>query len=375
LPPLHNLIAELTERWSPQVSAEAQRRIEAMGFSLEIRKGADDRTLAWIDQEFGGSWSSEAFVGTNIIVHRGPEPVGFATIDAKGMRFHWLRGIALEPGVGIFGPFGIAADLRSQGLGDALLVVALCELKNKGYTRVLLPAVGDNNLVLYYLKHADAHVVETFELFTRRPKSVRTLVLASGSGTNFQAVIDRSRGNVPLDLVGLVTNHPEAYARERATRAGIRSMIVPWHRKEQSRADYDAALLGAVERFAPELILLLGWMHLLAPDFVEKFSDILNIHPAFLPLDPSHDDVAMPDGVRIPAFRGAYAVRDALDARSPWVGASLHRITNDTDRGPILTRKPLAVEAGEDDETLMERLHPLEHDVVERGIRRWLLER
>ena len=346
-----------------------------MGFSMEIRAGADDRTLAWIDDEFGGSWSSEAFVGANVIVRRDGEPVGFATIAAQGLKFHWLRGVAAQAGVGLFGPFGIAPDLRSQGLGDALLVVALCELKKRGYAQAMIAAVGDNSLVLYYLKHAQAHVVETFELFTRRPKSVRTLALASGSGTNVQAVIDRSRGSLPLDLVGLVTNHSEAYARERATRAGIMSLIVPWHRKEQSRADYDAALLGVVERFAPELILLLGWMHVLEPAFVERFPDILNIHPAFLPLDPSHDDVAMPDGVRIPAFRGAYAVRDALDARSPWVGASFHRITSDTDRGPILTRKPLAVEPGEDDDALMERLHPLEHDVVERGIRRWLIER
>lgn len=346
-----------------------------MGFSVTVRKSADDRTLAWIDDTFGGVWSSEAYAGRNVIVWSDDAPIGFATFDAKGLRFHWLRGIASEPGVGMFGPFGIEEDLRGQGLGDALLEITLCELKKLGYNRAFIGAVGDNNLVLYYLKYADGHVVETFDLFTRRPKNARTVVLASGSGTNFQAVIDRSRGTIPIELVGLVTNHPEAYARTRATRSGIPNMIVPWHRQEQSRAEYDAALLGVVQRFDPELILLLGWMHLLAPSFVGAFPDILNIHPAFLPLNPLNDRVGMPDGAEIPAYRGAHAVRDALGDKSPWIGASFHRVTNDTDRGPILTRQPLAVVSGEDESTLLERLHPLEHDVVERGIRRWLFER
>jgi folate-dependent phosphoribosylglycinamide formyltransferase PurN len=116
-------------------------------------------------------------------------------------------------------------------------------------------------------------------------------------------------------------------------------------------------------------------MHLLDERFVHAFSDVLNLHPAFLPLDPQRDDVALPDGTRIPAFRGAAAVRDALASGSRWVGATVHAVTAATDRGPVLVRKPLRVVPGETLEAVMERLHPIEHRLVTAGIMRWLYER
>ena len=122
-------------------------------------------------------------------------------------------------------------------------------------------------------------------------------------------------------------------------------------------------------------MLLLGWMHLLSESFVGAFPEMLNLHPAFLPLDPDRDDVAMPDGIRIPAFRGPRAVRDALAGSSPWVGATLHRVTGATDRGPVLARKPLLVKPGEDEDDLMERVHEIERGVVRAGVTRWLYER
>ncbi len=85
-------------------------------------------------------------------------------------------------------------------------------------------------------------------------------------------------------------------------------------------------------------------MHLLDAPSSRAFPQMLNLHPAFLPLDPRRDAVVMPDGKPIPAFRGPHAVRDALAASSPWVGATLHRVTTATDRGPVLARKPLRVE-------------------------------
>ena len=65
----------------------------------------------------------------------------------------------------------------------------------------------------------------------------------------------------------------------------------------------------------PDLVLLLGWMHLLSDGFVATFPELINLHPAFLPLDPQRDDVVFPDGAQTAAFRGAYAVRDALRPR------------------------------------------------------------
>ena len=109
--------------------------------------------------------------------------------------------------------------------------------------------------------------------------------------------------------------------------------------------------------------------------FVGAFPEMLNLHPAFLPLNPARDDVAMPDGERIPAFRGPHAARDALAAGSRWTGATLHRVTSSTDRGPVLARKPLRIRPEEDEEHLMERLHEIERGVVRAGLTRWLYER
>ena len=164
--------------------------------------------------------------------------------------------------------------------------------------------------------------------------------------------------------------------RARARAAGVPSVhVLPWVRKETTRAAYDARLLDVVAGEAPELVLLLGWMHLLDEAFVSRFREMINVHPAFLPLDPRADQVGMPDGAVIPAFRGSRAVADAFAASSPWIGASVHMVTNETDRGAILVRKPLRIAPGEDAASAMARLHPIEHQLVERGIRRWLFER
>jgi phosphoribosylglycinamide formyltransferase-1 len=369
---LCNLVVDLDDRF-----AFVPERAPAAfpGLRIEPPSPAGDRTLAWIDETFGGWWSSEARAGSNATAFRGDAPVGFATIDPRGMRFAWLRGLAREPGVGVFGPFGIAPALRGSGLGAILLRLALSELRARGYARALVPAVGDEALIRYYERTAGAVVGETFApqaLAGRRP---RVVVMASGSGSNFQAVLDAvAAGELPIDVAGLVTNNAQARAVERARRAGVAAVVVPWNRRDESRAMYDERLLEAVGALRPDVILLLGWMHLLAEPFVRAFAHVINVHPAFLPLDPERNETVAPDGAVIPAFRGPHAVRDALEAGSPWTGATVHVVTAATDRGPVLTRKPLALRPGETEPAVMERLHPIEHELVAAAVRRWLYE-
>ncbi|MDP9016951.1 MAG: hypothetical protein M3N19_01345, partial [Candidatus Eremiobacteraeota bacterium] len=199
----------------------------------------------------------------------------------------------------------------------------------------------------------------------------------SGNGSNFQAVLDATlNAGLPLEIGALIVNNPNAFALTRAERAGVASrVVVEWDRAVESREAYDARLLHAVEQTRPQLVLLLGWMHLLSRPFVSHFSEMINIHPAFLPLDQTRDVVGMPDGATIRAYRGAHAIQDALKDRSPWVGASAHRVSCDTDRGSVLVRKPLATGAQEDEASIMNRLRPLEHQVLLGAIRRWLYER
>jgi phosphoribosylglycinamide formyltransferase-1 len=369
---LVNLVVDLDERFADD--AAARERLARAGYALETTAGASDPILAWIDLVFGGAWSSEVSVGQCAVATYEGKPAGFAAFDPQGLRYAWLRGIAREPDVGVFGPFGVAPEFRSTAVGPALLQIALYGLRARGYRRALIAATSDG-LLPYYARHAGARVVERYDPAEFTPTPVRTVVLASGSGTNFQAVIDRVGTGLPLELAALVSNKPEAFALERARRAGIPAIVLPWLRNEQSRDRYDVALRDAVAQFDPQLVLLLGWMYLLDSAFVEAFPEMLNIHPAFLPLDPSRDSVGMPDGTIVPAFRGPRAVRDALAAGSTWSGASVHEVTVDTDRGRVLARKPLRIGKGEDEDPLLARLHPIEHILVATAIRRWLFER
>jgi phosphoribosylglycinamide formyltransferase 1 len=368
---LFNLAVDLDDRFE----ASSHSRVD--GVDIGTTDAIEDATLAWIDECFGGWWSSEARAGSNIVARRGDRSIGFATYDARNLHVAWLAGVAKEPGVGIFGPFGVASEERGGELGRALLHRALAALRERGYSRALIPAVGDERLVRFYADAAGARVVERFEKSALMQPRARVLVMASGTGTNLQAVLDGSRdGSLPVDVAAVVVNVPGAYALERARAAHVPSVYeLPWKRLERTRADYDAELLEVVGAEKPDLVLLLGWMHLLSEPFVRAFPNLINVHPAFLPLDPERDDVGMPDGVRIPAFRGAYAVRDAFAAGSPWIGATVHVVTAETDRGPVLTRRPLRLLPGEEQAEALARLHPIEHELVSAGIRRWLYER
>ncbi|HEX3456874.1 MAG TPA: GNAT family N-acetyltransferase [Candidatus Baltobacteraceae bacterium] len=364
---LYNLVVDLADRPAAPVPA---------GIEVPSAGPADERTLAWIDECFGGAWSSEAHAGITVVARRGGAPVGFATVDPKGLTYAWLAGIARERNTGIFGPFGVAPEERKTELGRMLLSRALDLLRERGYARALIPAVGDERLVRYYEEAAGARVAEEFDRAKLTRAKRRVLVMASGDGSNFQAVVDAvQRGDLPLEIAGLLVNDERAFAIQRAKTAGIAVRSVAWNRLTETRGAYDERLLRAARADSPDFVLLLGWMHLLSDAFVATFPELVNLHPAFLPLDPQRDEVIFPDGAQTTAFRGAYAVRDALASSAPWVGATVHRVTNSTDRGPVLARKPLRVEPAEEEAALMVRVHTIEREIVRAGIMRWLYER
>lgn len=373
-----NLLVDLShERFGTRALAEALRAIESGGFSVTRTAEADDAALAWIDDEFGGSWSSEVLAGSAAIAKFGDAFAGFAAYGARDLRFGWLRGLGARDSVGIFGPFGVAKSFRGTRAGPHLLIAALASLRELGYTAALIPAVGEEQLIAYYVKHAGANIAERFPTARWQATRYRTTVLASGNGSNFQSVVDGvAAGRLPLDIPALISNNAAAYALERGRASGIPlASALPWDRASETRDAYDARLLDAVEQTQPELVLLLGWMHLLDAAFIERFPELINIHPAYLPLDQRKESVGMPDGSTIPVFRGAHALRDALTASVGWTGATAHLVTLGTDRGPVLVRRPLAIEPGETCETLAARLHPLEHRVLAGGIMRWIYER
>lgn len=334
-----------------------------------------ERILAWIDEEFGGTWSSEAATGGIWIAEDSAGPVGFAAYDPRGLRFHWLRAWTQRPSVGIFGPMGVVPRARRTGLGTTLVRAALFSLAERGYRQALIPAVAaDGELPDFYERAAGARFVENVDLL-RRGRRWRTTVLASGNGSNFQAVVDAvAAGSLPLEISALVVNRPQAFALERAALAGVPATTVRWDRGGESREAYDERLLRVVAETEPQLLLLLGWMHVLPATFVARFPETLNVHPAFLPLDPAADSVTMPDGTTIPAYRGAHAFDDALAAGSPWAGASVHRVGVAVDRGELLARAPIRLDETLGRDAQFEALHAIERRVVATAVRRWAFE-
>jgi phosphoribosylglycinamide formyltransferase-1 len=302
--------------------------------------------------------------------------VGFVAFDARSYDYRWLAPYAKENDLGIFGPIGVVERMRRTGLGTLLLRAALFALRERGYRRAITSttSAGDERYARWLEREAGARIVDRFE---RMPKDrrYRTTILASGSGSNFAAVAEAAAaGTLPLDVTALVCNRAGARVLERASAANVASHLVVWDRADESRGDFDARVLVEVAATEPELVLLLGWMHILPELFVRTF-DCLNVHPAFLPYNPAAESVTMPDGTTIPAFRGAHAVDDALKAGAPWIGASFHRVGVEVDRGSLLARLPLKRDPAESREALDERLHALERRVVATGLERWLWER
>lgn len=369
-----NLLIDLDERFSQGATQNAIAHIREHGYNFIDVAHVEERYLSWIDLVFDGSWSSETAAGSAIVLTSDADdaPVGFAAYGARGLKFYWLRAWEHREDVGLLGPIGIVQAHQRAQLQPDLITIALGRMRERGFRQALIGAVTEP-LYDLLVSLTGGKIVERFSMSRALP-SLRTTVMASGVGTNFQAVIDALPEGLGLDLQALVVNRAGSFATERAKRAGIASHVCVWDRKTVSRERYDAELIATIERTEPELILMLGWMHLVSPDFFRRLPRALNIHPAFLPHDPRADTIAMPDGEVIPAFRGAHAIRDALDAKSPWYGATAHYVTAEVDRGEVLMRVPLPL-VEEDEAAALAALHPFEHKVLLGAIRRILSER
>ncbi len=174
---------------------------------------------------------------------------------------------------------------------------------------------------------------------------MRIAVLASGRGSNFQALIDASeRGELPnADLVLLVVNNKEAKAIERAEKHGIDWTFISHVNKE--RVDFDTEVITKLNKYNVEGVILAGFMRILSSDFVSHFKNrILNIHPSLLPL-----------------FPGAHAHRDALDAKVTKSGCTVHFVDDGVDTGPIILQKEVVVKPDDTEESLSGRILVQEH--------------
>ncbi len=328
------------------------------------------KTLAQVDAVFGGAWSSELAAGSAWVAEDDAGFLGVAGFDARGLAYRWLRD--RPPACGVLGPFGFMRRAHPD-LHVAFLHGAIFALRERGYAQAVIPAVEDPAQIAFFEREAGARRAAVVPPLPRR---FRAAVLASGTGSNFEAVCAAAdSGGLPIDVVSLVCNRANAPVLALAAQRGILARTVVWEKPAERREAYDARLLEAVAESEPDVVLLLGWMHVLPAAFLERFPDAINLHPAFLPLDGGEGPVVFPDGTALPPLRGPRAVDDALAAGYRWTGASAQRVSLDVDRGAVLARAPLGVLPAETKDALMARLHPLEHKVVAAAVRRWADER
>jgi phosphoribosylglycinamide formyltransferase-1 len=173
-------------------------------------------------------------------------------------------------------------------------------------------------------------------------------VLVSGRGSNLQALIDACReGRVNARIIGVFSDRIEAPALRRAEGAGIPTVALA-PRNYPSRIAYDQELFTRVAAFAPELVVLAGFMRILSAPVVEAWSGrMINIHPSLLPRHPGLD-----------------THRRALEARDREHGASVHFVIPAVDAGPVIARVRIPIEAWDDPQSLAARLLPREHALL-----------
>jgi phosphoribosylglycinamide formyltransferase-1 len=185
------------------------------------------------------------------------------------------------------------------------------------------------------------------------PSPLRFFVLASGNGGNFQALVEAcAAGRVNGRVAALVSDKKEAFALERAARAGIPGLFLP-HFRGMPRREYDAVLAETASAFRPDYVLLLGWMRILSDVFISRFPmRVVNIHPA------------LPG-----AFPGTQAIERAFEAwrqgRIDRTGVMIHFVPDEgVDDGPVIATAGVAIETGDDPASLEKKVHETEHRLL-----------
>jgi phosphoribosylglycinamide formyltransferase 1 len=181
----------------------------------------------------------------------------------------------------------------------------------------------------------------------------RIAVLASGRGSNFQAVIEAiQQGKIPAVCVALITDNPGAYAIERAEKAGIPVKVIDYS-LFSSREMYERTLLLAMQQADADLFVLAGYMRILGTSIVHAFhGKIMNIHPALLP-----------------SFTGLHAQQQAINYGVKVSGCTVHFVDESLDCGPIILQRCVTVLEGDDEELLAERILKQEHKCLPEAIR------
>jgi len=177
-------------------------------------------------------------------------------------------------------------------------------------------------------------------------------VLISGEGSNLQALLDSVHGQDGIEIVGVVSSRAEAHGLERAVRAGVETAVFSLA-DEPDRAKRDEELAAWLEERGVELVVLAGFMELLTPAFIRRFSGrIVNVHPALLP-----------------AFPGLGAIEQALEHGVKVAGVTVHFVDEGVDSGPIVLQEAFELPYHRDIATIEGHFHDVEHRLLPRDVR------
>ncbi len=187
-------------------------------------------------------------------------------------------------------------------------------------------------------------------MFTDEKKKLA--VLASGNGTNLEAIIGATRNpKFPAIVRVVLSDQKDAFALERARRHKIAAVFID-PKKFESRQAYDQMLVTTLKEYKIDFVILAGFMRILSPNFIKLFSNkILNIHPALLP-----------------QFRGLNAVERALKAGVRETGVTIHFVDEGVDTGPIVIQERIPIQKKDTLDLLLKRVHKLEHSLYPKAI-------
>jgi phosphoribosylglycinamide formyltransferase 1 len=181
--------------------------------------------------------------------------------------------------------------------------------------------------------------------------SLRVAVLISGAGTNLQALLDTVHGRNGVEIVAVVSSTVSAGGLARAERAGVETAVFPVA-DHPDRAARDRALGDWLQQRSVDLVVLAGFMELLAPELVRRFAGrMVNVHPALLP-----------------AFPGVRAIEQALDYGVKVMGVTVHFVDEGVDTGPIILQECFELPYSRDIGEIEQRVHAVEHRLLPRAV-------
>lgn len=181
----------------------------------------------------------------------------------------------------------------------------------------------------------------------------RIVILISGRGSNMEAILRVAAAEQwPAQIAAVISNKPDAAGLDTARTAGIPAVVVN-HKEFAGREAFDDALAATIDTYAPDLVVLAGFMRILTPGFVSRyFGRLINIHPSLLP-----------------SFPGLHTHQQALDAGVKFHGATVHFVTAELDHGPIIAQAAVPVLDSDDEDTLSSRVLEQEHKIYPQAVR------